>query len=57
MVTTGFLFTTQDKAQFKPRRSVPVMQHMIKQYIQLEEAVCSQKFPADLKAAELLLVS
>lgn len=57
MVTTGFLFTTQDKAQFKPCRSELVMQHMIKQYIQPEEAVCLQKLPADHKAAELLLVS
>lgn len=57
MVTTGFLFTTQDKAHSKPCRSVPVMQHMIKQYIQPGEAVCSQKLPADLKVAELLLMS
>jgi len=32
------------------------MQHMIRQHIQPEEAVCSQKLPTDLKADELLLV-
>lgn len=48
---------TQEKAQFKPLQINAVRQHMIKQYIQPEEAVCSQKLPADLKAAKLLLVS
>lgn len=52
MVTTGFLLPKQDKSQLKPCRSVPVMQPMIKQYIQPEEAVSSQKLPADLKVAE-----